>query len=75
MYQGEMSYKQSKYGQLIDRFSDSSHKICEVVFNHDDNIPIDVIGCINRACKRYGKPHIVAICKNDKVYIINRLKG
>lgn len=75
MFQGEMSYKQSKYGQLIDRFSDGGYKICEVIFNHDDNLPQNIIACINRACKRYNRPHIVAVNRDDKIYIINRLKG
>lgn len=74
---GEMSYKQGKYSKLIDRFADSGYKICEVTFEKDDkNGKKDkiILHCINQAAKRFSKPHIHAIRRDGKFYLINELK-
>ena len=71
---GEMSYKQGKYMSLIDRFADSGHKLCEITFNKGDKNGKDdtvIVFCINQAAKRFSKPHIHAIRRNDKIYLLN----
>lgn len=73
---GEMSYKQGKYMSLIDRFADSGHKVCEITFNKGDkNGKSDevIAQCINQAAKRFNRPHIRAIRKNNKFYLLNTL--
>ena len=72
-----MSYKQGKYASLIDRFADSGYKICEITFTKDDKGDKDdgtIVYCINQAAKRFSKPHIQAVRRNDKIYLMNTIK-
>lgn len=73
---GEMSYKQGKYSKLIDRFADSGYKICEVTFGKDEKggkEDATIVYCMNQAAKRFSKPHIHAIRRNDKIYLVNTM--
>lgn len=74
----EMSYKQTLYGDLLERFSDSGHAICEVTIN-DEKISkykaADVACRIQRAAVNFGRPHIRAISYRDKLYLINKMRG
>lgn len=75
---GEMSYKQTIYGSLIERFAESGHAICEVEINDEillQTQPNNIAARIQSAAKRYGKGHIRAISYSNKIYLINKLKG
>lgn len=74
---GEMSYKQGKYLSLIDRFSDSGYSICEITFEKGEKGGKEdktILHCINQAAKRFSKPHIHALRRNNKIYLVNTLK-
>lgn len=71
-----MSYKQSIYLKLLDRFADSGHKICELTFTKEDKenrSDATILNSINSAIKRYNKWHIKAYRRNDKFYLVNTL--
>ena len=73
---GEMSYKQSKYSNLIDRFANSGHKICEITFAKGDKCGKEdkvILQCINQAARRFSKPHIHAVRRDSKMYLINAI--
>ena len=74
----EMSYKQGKYMDLIDRFVNSGLIICEVDINDDELLNVCAVNMsarIKASAKRFGKPHVRAISYKGKVYLINKLKG
>ena len=71
---GEMKYKQGKYLQLLDRFSDSGYKICEVTFTKEARAGLSdnsIAAGINKAAKRYNRWHIKATKRGNKIYLIN----
>ena len=73
---GEMSYKQGKYLNLIDRFANSGHKICEIMFAKGDKCGKEdkvILQCMNQAAKRFSKPHIRAVRRDGKMYLVNTL--
>lgn len=74
----EMSYKQTRYSNLIDRFADGDYAICELEINDEvvaQAKTTDIAGRIKQSAIRYGKSHIRAIAHDGKVYLINKLKG
>ena len=74
----EMSYKQGKYVDLLDRFAESGLAMCEVEINDEglSNAEVGTISArIHASAKRFGRPHIRAITNKGKVYLINKLKG
>lgn len=74
----EMSYKQTKYSNLIDRFADGDYAICELEINDEvlaQARATDIAGRIKQSAIRYGKSHIRTIAHDGKVYLINKLKG
>ena len=73
-----MSYKQTRYSDILDRFAESGHAICEVNINVEELLqhrPSDIAGRIKQSAIRYGKPHIRAVTRNNKIYLINKMKG
>ena len=72
----EMSYKEGVYLNLINRFVDSGHKICEVTFTKEDKVNRNdnvISNGINRAIKNYNMWHIRLVRRNDKFYLVNTL--
>ena len=70
----EMSYKKTRYQDLIDRFSESQHVICKVEVNTRDIKEENVATCINVAAKRFNKTHIRAFNYKGVPYVVNELK-
>jgi hypothetical protein len=74
----EMSYKQGKYVDLLDRFTESGLAMCEVEINDEELLNVEagtVSARIQASARRFGRPHIRAITNKGKVYLINKLKG
>ena len=76
--QGELSYKQSKYQQLLERFADSGYAICEIEINDEELSKCkssQIATRIKTSAIRYGKPHIRAIAYKERVYLVNSLRS
>lgn len=74
----EMSYKQTSYGDLLERFAESGYAMCEVELNDERTSKrkvADVAPRISRAAITFDRPHIRAIAYKDKIYLINKMKG
>ena len=75
---GEMGYKQTLYGNLLERFAESGYAMCEVEINDDRTSKRKVAAVaprISRAAINFGRPHIRAIAYKDKIYLINKMRG
>lgn len=73
-----MSYKQTRYSDILDRFAESGYAICEVNINDETLLqhkPSDIAGRIRQSAIRFGRPHIRAIARNSRIYLINKQKG